>query len=270
MTRHSLVGCLLIVAVPCVAHAQVASAAIYDDFQHRLIDPAKWSAGRYICGTGTLECVREVQNGQLRLAVRNVGFTDSDSGAWYSESVLPFRSDVSAAVTAIRSDITVREFNGVPCSANTDDTTHAQVMMGGNCVNSGDGTSADDVLGQLIILVDTTYTPRMDVGIWWGWPGRNYEGYWTHIAYFRLGTPLVAALVWDKANHQFVGTVKVKGAPGPDAQATASYGAIGVLDLSPAADPTKNLYATTAAMNCTSNLSVSHVDALFDNVLIRR
>jgi hypothetical protein len=62
--------------------------------------------------------------------------------------------------------------------------------------------------------------------------------------------------------------VKVKGAPGPGTRATASYGALGVSDLNPPADPTKNLYATTAAMNCTSNLSVSHVDALFDNVMV--
>jgi hypothetical protein len=122
----------------------------------------------------------------------------------------------------------------------------------------------------LIIWVDTTNTPRMDVGIWWGWPGHNYEGYWTHVAYFPLGTPLSAALVWDKANHQFLATVSTKAAPGPNTQVAASYGALGVSDLYPAADPTKNLYASTTAMNCTTNQSVSHVDALFDNVIIRR
>ena len=222
------------------------------------------------CGTSTLECVREIQHGQLRLATRNVGFRESDSGAWYSESVLPFVADVSATITAIRADVTVREFDGVPCAANTDDATHAQVMIGGNFFNSGEGTSPDDVSAQLIIWVDATNTPRMDVGIWWGWPGHNYEGYWTHVAYFPLGTPLAAALAWDKANHQFFATVKIKGEPGPGTQAAASYGALGVSDLYPAADPTKNLYATTVAMNCTNNLSISHVDALFDNVSIRR
>jgi hypothetical protein len=124
------------------------------------------------------------------------------------------------------------------------------------------------MLGQLIVWVDTIDTLTCDVT--GGDAGRNYEGYWTHVAYFPLGTPLVAALVWDKANDQFVATVKVKGAPGPGTQAIASYGSLGVSDSNPAADPTKNLYASTTAMNCTSNLSVSRVDALFDNVMIRQ
>jgi hypothetical protein len=147
MRRGTIAALVLIVAVPCLAHSQTPSPArvgVYDDFQNRFIDPAKWTAGRWICGTSTLECVREIQHGQLRLAVRNLGFTDSDSGAWYSESVLPFHADVSPAITAIRADITVREFDGAPCPANTDDATHAQVMIGGNFFNSGGGTSTDE------------------------------------------------------------------------------------------------------------------------------
>jgi hypothetical protein len=80
---------------------------------------------------------------------------------------------------------------------------------------------------------------------------------------------LAAALSWDRANHQFLATVRAKDDPDPGVQAAASYGALGVTDLYPAANSTKNLYAGTAAMNCTGNLSISHVDALFDNVIIR-
>jgi len=272
--RTMVAAYLFAVAVPALASAQAASTpsgfVLYDNFADRFIDPAKWVAGRGICGASTLECVREVQKGHLRLSTRNIASRDSNSGFWYTESVLPFPRDISAATTGLQADITVREFDGVGCPANTDDLTHAQVMIGGNFFNSGDGTSTYDVLGQLIMWVDTVNSPQMDIGIWWGWPGQGYNGYWTHVASFPLGTPLAAALVWDQANHQFVASVRAKGDDRPPAQATASYGALGVTDFGAPADPTKNLYVSSQAMNCTANLSVSHVDALFDNVKLRR
>ena len=200
-----------------------------------------------------------------------MGLTSSNSSFWYNESALPFAAGVSASITGIRADVTVRAFDGVPCPANTDDTAHTQVEIGGNFFNGGDGTSADDVLGFLIIVVDTNNPTVMNVGNYWGWgAAHNFEGVWTPVGSYPLGTPLVASFKWDRANHQFVATVKVKGDPSPGTEVVSSYGAAGVSDQRPAADPTKNLYASTTALNCTTALSGSHVDALFDNVIVSR
>jgi hypothetical protein len=81
----------------------------YDTFNERWLDPAKWLTGLY-CGPTTLECVREIQNGQLRLAVRQFGATDSDSGFQYANPALYFSNP--SAINSITSDVTLRSFSG--------------------------------------------------------------------------------------------------------------------------------------------------------------
>jgi hypothetical protein len=267
--RHKLVlACAgaLFAALPCLAQplTGLSFSPIYDAFNHPWLDPARWEAGMNHCWSNNLECVREIEHGKLRLATRNTGSMGSDTGPQYSESYLPFPMSVAGGITSIRADITVRDFGGVPCPANADDSTHTEVKIGGNFFNAGAGDPADDVTGLLIVWVDTTTTPTMSLGVWWGF---GPQGSWTPIVDYPLGTPLVAVLQWDQPNHQFVATVKVKGEPGPGTRVTSPYG---VSDETPAANPWKALIAATCAMNCTSVLSLSHVDALFDNVIINR
>jgi hypothetical protein len=59
------------------ATAQVQNGSdivgVYDNFNSKWLDPTKWTTGPKLLGRGrTLECVREVQSGQLRLSVREL------------------------------------------------------------------------------------------------------------------------------------------------------------------------------------------------------
>jgi hypothetical protein len=109
---------VLIMLIAAVGQAQVTRSQnnspppnnqrVYDRFDGKWLDAGKWQAIKPQCG-GTLECVREIQNGQLRLAVRNFGRTDSDSGAQWSESEVYFIDP--NAVTRIQADVTLRSFS---------------------------------------------------------------------------------------------------------------------------------------------------------------
>jgi hypothetical protein len=79
----------------------------YDTFNERWLDPAKWLTG-LDCGPLTLECVREIQNGQLRLATRQFGATDSDSGIQFANPALFFSNPNT--INSIASDITLQSF----------------------------------------------------------------------------------------------------------------------------------------------------------------
>jgi hypothetical protein len=269
--RVVLASAAMLMLLGGVGIGQETKPAIYDDFSQRWLDPDRWDmlTGWISCWSHNLECVREIQNGKLRLASRTIGERGSDDGNFYSSAELLFNHDLTAVLTSIQADVTVREFGGVPCPANTSDVAHTQVEIGGNFFNSGTGNPDDDVLGWLIIWVDATNPKLMQVGNYWGWgAGHGWQGYWTFVASYRVNTPLVASFTWDRSNHQFVAKVWPKGDPGSVAQVASSYGDYGVSDAYRPSDPTKKFVAATAAMNCTSVLSDSHVDVLFDNVIV--
>jgi hypothetical protein len=74
--------CLLLfctLQMPCV-RASASEPILYDNFTQRFLDPTKWSTFGACFTFSFLECVREIQNGQLRLAVRNYGSTSSNNG----------------------------------------------------------------------------------------------------------------------------------------------------------------------------------------------
>lgn len=72
--------------------AQQSSFVLYDNFNRQFLDTNKWGTSSPCFTWTVLECVREIQNGQLRLAVRGAGATDSNSGNQYGESELIFKN----------------------------------------------------------------------------------------------------------------------------------------------------------------------------------
>lgn len=102
----------------------------------------------------------------------------------------------------------------------------------------------------------------MWVSNWWG--SRN-QGHWTEVDSYPTGTPLTATFAWDKANHQFIAVVKVKGEPGPGKEVVEHYS---VSDTTPAVSPRKTLDASVWSLNCTSAKTFAQVEAFFDNVAI--
>ena len=59
---------MLTVATNCVAqnNSSDAVARVYDNFNEKWIDPARWLTGAPGCWGLSLECVRQIQNGHLR------------------------------------------------------------------------------------------------------------------------------------------------------------------------------------------------------------
>jgi len=86
-----LVGGALAVIMPALAQQSNSGLRLYDSFDdNRFLDPSKWLA-QWQCGGTVMECVREIQEDQLRLRVRAYGATDSNNGTNSAVLVLLWR-----------------------------------------------------------------------------------------------------------------------------------------------------------------------------------
>jgi hypothetical protein len=130
------------------SNAAVAQLVQYDTFQNNFIDPSKWIA-QWQCGGTVMECVREIQDDQLRLRVRGYGGTDSNVGTQFGSSGLTL---TKSSVTQISADLTVRKSSAQGCSTNPGfggGGGHAQGLLYGTFFNGGGGTPDDDVTAFL-------------------------------------------------------------------------------------------------------------------------
>ncbi len=240
-----------------------SSQKLYDNFSRKWLDPTKWQAVNPNCWGNILECVREIQDGKLRLALRSLGASNSDSGVQWSESEVYFLNP--NAVTSITADVNVR-FRGTACPTNdTGPRTHTQNQISGNFFNTGTGDPSDDMSVILMIWVDTV-DPVTRVNVVWGnpWPAPFTI---VPVANYPLGTELTAALTWDRANHQFVAKTRVKDDEGPWVQVEIPYS---VSDTTPPANPMKALQTSLETLNCTSAKTFGQVESTFDNVIVNR
>ena len=109
--------------------------------------------------------------GQLRLAVRQFGTTNSDSGFQFADSVLYFSNP--NAINSITTDITLRSFSNTSCSTNPTAVSRTMTSVGGVYFNTGSGQSADDVNDMVFFLVDTNSPKTISVINWtylkFGW-----------------------------------------------------------------------------------------------------
>jgi hypothetical protein len=244
--------------------AQVQSAAIlYDDFSEKWLDPAKWKPINPNCWGNVLECVREIRDGRLRLAVRNFGDTNSDSGIQYDESEVYFADP--NPIKSITADIRT-QFAGIGCLTNNTDATHTQVQIGGRFFNTGSGNPNDDISVWLIIWIDTFDPTTMHISVYWGypWPLPATD---VPFASYPVGTELTSTLIWDKANHRFIGKTKVEDEEGQGAQVEIPYY---LPDTAPPANPEKRILASQHTLNCTSAKTNGQVEARVGNVIISR
>jgi hypothetical protein len=79
-----LCGVFLFLFVSVPAQAQLV---LYDDFNSRFIDPGKWVVNQS-GNDSSREYVREIQSNRLRMAIRNYGDTNSDSGGRFDGTFL--------------------------------------------------------------------------------------------------------------------------------------------------------------------------------------
>src|SRR5258708_39796937 len=92
-----------------------------------------------------MECVREIQDGQLHLAHRGFGNRDSDVGFQFGSASLYFIDPSS--ITSITTDLTVRSIQEVACAANPEfgSSAHIDAIF----FNTGTGNANDDVGGHV-------------------------------------------------------------------------------------------------------------------------
>jgi hypothetical protein len=83
-----------------------------------------------------LECVREIQNGQLRLEIRNMGVANSDSGYQFADSPQPFVNPSS--IFSITADVQLGRITVVGCPTNlTGQPTRVVSGFDGSFFNTG-------------------------------------------------------------------------------------------------------------------------------------
>jgi hypothetical protein len=177
-----------------------------------------------------MECVREIQAGQLRLAHRNFGQRDSDVGFQFGSDTLTIANP--ASITNIVTDLTVRDVEETNCPANPQ--LGAAASVDGIFFNSGTGNSNDDVGGHLVF--GRTFTdPKGQITVFGQInQGPSFFGY-TWLGIVQMGTPVSATLTWDKTNHQFlIGWTNLT--TGAKTQCTMPY------SLSDTAPPTSPLH----------------------------
>jgi len=239
--------------------APPARPVYYDTFAERWLDPAKWLTG-LDCGPLAMECVREIQNGQLRLAVRQFGATNSDSGFQYADPALYFSNP--NAINSIASDVTVHSFSGSSCATNTSAITRTVTSVGGVYFNTGSGQQVDDVNDMVFFLIDTNNPKIIHVINWMSGSGLGVS---TDMGSYPIGTTFTATIGWDKANHQFISALKVKEDPSQSVRVAVPYY---VSDTNPATWTQRSLNAAVDTANCSSVQTFGQVEVFYDNVMI--
>ena len=253
---------IALVSVP--AYAQ-GSLVLYDDFSAPDIDPAKWAGGEF-GGVGR-EAVRLSSNGQLHLAYRSYGFTNSDTGT--SGGFLTLNFINPAAVTTIRATVRVNGIQSTGCTTLGSATTTARAEIHGRFFNTGtpvDGSSVGDVFAHIQISrfsTDTVLRVLADVGQCIDAPCSQATLLGTrNLGVISLGTPADLLLQWDQPNHQFV-FQRDNGQP-----ALVQYGDV-VSDTAPPSQQFKLLDINNFVANCTATpRPEGFVDAFFENVRV--
>jgi hypothetical protein len=259
MTRIRILAVLFFATLFCAA--QTLTTTLYDDFNQSFVNPSKWSTNSACFTTNGLEqeCVREIQNGQLRLAHRNFGNRDTDQGFQFGSANVNFAHP--ARIKSITTEMTVIRSAESPCPANPDFGAAAHIDA--TFFNTGSGNPNDDVGGHLA-FGHTVSSPAGQIFVFGQISqGNNYFSY-TPLGNVPIGTPVISTLTWDQPNHQFVVSwtnlvTNVK------TEATMPYN---FADTTPATNASKNLAVNTFPANCTAKAAWVYMEATFDNVYI--
>jgi len=236
----------------------------YETFNQPFLSPSKWIPNGPACGQWlTLECVREIQNNRLRLALRNIGAMDSNVGSQFSYTDLNFVNPNT--ITGITADVALTRYSGISCPANGDQPSRTIVKVAGAFFNTGSGDPADDVTDDLYLWVDPTDPKTMQVANWMTGGGAGVS---TPIASYPIGTPLTLTNIWDKTNHQFISIVHPVGELRPINKVIVPYSSFYNSDSLAPVNPYKSFFALVYSQNCTSIQTQSYVEAFFDNVMI--
>ncbi|HEY3617090.1 MAG TPA: hypothetical protein VGK96_09780 [Candidatus Sulfotelmatobacter sp.] len=231
---------------------------LYDNFNKPFIGTSKWSA-QWQCGSPSMECVREIERGQLRLRSRAYGATNSNTGTQFGNSQVNM---TNTSVTDISVQVTVR--NSSPRDYTTNPgVAHSQVLLSGAYFNGGGGTSADDVQAylQLDRTAPTSNPPTAEAGGFLYYHGQFFDN--VDLGPVDVGEQVTVELLWDQPNHQFLVTL-TRPAHHTKVQLSMPYT---ISDTTAAVAPFRNLGANVYPANCTAASTSADLDVLFDNVM---
>jgi hypothetical protein len=283
ITALLVVGLFAVLAGP--SHAQFVD---YDDFSSGVIDPDKWhglsTEGAF--ASPTARALRVVDNGALRLSLTSWGGDTSDSGSAQSAQRLRIRQlgalGGSGFITGLRAKVTVLAAEAEHCtgnaaSVNSATASRARALLQGTLFNDGRGGPGDST-GNVMAEFD----------MW-----RNREGASQIIGFLEfctnpscssvstlvntdffahpwsIGVPLVLEILWDAPNAQATFAVR-----DPDTLAiiesrTVVYPAPTNVRAPQNLD-FKDVRVVNTVENCASVRKHVVMDALFDNVQVRR
>lgn len=259
-----LVGGALAVIMPGLAQQSNSGLRLYDSFDdNRFLDPSKWLA-QWQCGGTVMECVREIQEDQLRLRVRAYGATDSNSGTQFGSSGLTLASN---SVTDIATDLTVRRSTADACSTNPGfggGGGHAQVLIFGNFFNGGGGTSDNDVTANLQLDRYSTYPVGMvQVGGFLKYQNQFFDN--VDLGLVNVGERVRVELLWDQPNHRFVIRL-FRPAYGTVAEQVMPYT---ISDTAAAVSPFRNINANVFPANCAGTRTSAELEVLINDVFTK-
>jgi len=255
-------GLIVFVRLPRNVHAQSSTnLVLYDTFDETFLSPSKWSLYGACFTWSVLECVREIQDDRLRLAVRSYGATNSNQGNAYGPSEAHFTNPTP--IKRIAASLTVRQANVSSCPANPD-TQAAQTLISGNFFNSGSGNPNDDVQAFLDIEhVSTQPQGQLQAIGFMHWQGQFFGG--VGFGSVSVGQRVIAQLSWDQPNHQFV----VSWTDVNTGAVTQAFMPYAIPDTAPPAAPDKFLGVRAFAPNCVGTQMMStYGDTTFDRVWI--
>jgi len=193
-----------------------------------------------------------------------MGDGGSDSGEQFSSDELLFTNP--NAIQSVTADATVLQPQLVACPTTTNgQPTRTVEKISGIFFNTGSGDPADDASEFEFFYADASNPSTITVGNWFC-AGSNGPCYGNNFGTYAVGTPLTATNTWDKANHQFISTVKAKWEVGPGTRAVLPYS---VSDATPPVNPERALEVTVATSNCTSTRTFAHAETFYDNVIVK-
>jgi len=232
---------------------------LYDSFDQRFINPAKWYT-QWQCGSpNVMECEREIQDNHLHLRVRAYGSNNTPDGSQFGTSGI-FLS--SSSVSEVAAQVVVEEAASLGCPAMTGAGTHSQAILAGAFFNGGGGTVDDDV--QAFLQFDRYSTDGPGVVLVGGF--LKYQGQFfgnVTIGTVNVGERAFVDLKWDKSNHRFVERL-FKVSSNTWAEQDLPYS---ISDSVPAFAPYKQLAVNAFADNCSGTRTFADMGVNIDNVL---
>jgi hypothetical protein len=264
------VALLLIVPFLLLGFFGVSRAlTLYDDFNVKPIDPAKWSGSEGSAGPAApnTETARKIAKQQLSISLTTWGRTDSNTGNGGSEST---RLGVTnpVPVTTIQADVTVKSTKVVGCAANTTSTRARAQVLGGffnDGTSPGPGDRTGDILAGIQSVRDSLLGDRIEAFIT-RCTNANCTTFTnpasvTFIASWVQGVADTMSVEWDKPNKRFNYTLNGSEQHGLTYTFTDTNGP--VVDF-------KQVAANNSAASCTGPAPRAYatMKALFDNVML--